>query len=216
MRFTNREHAARQLVERLRPFLADHNPLVLGVPQGAVPMARIIAEALAGELDVVLVRKLGHPDQPEFGIGAIDESGNTFLTDWAPETAPEYLEREKARQLAILRERRARYTPLRAPIDPRDRLVIVVDDGIATGSTMTAALRAVRARNPKKLIGAVAVASPTAVRAILPECDAVVCLHVTADFFAVGQFFEDFTQVSNQDVIAALQKNDSTVSAFPA
>ena len=216
MGFRNREHAARQLVDQLRPFLADRNPLIMGIPQGAVPMARIIADVLAGELDVVLVRKLGHPDQPEFAIGAIDESGNAFLKDWACETAPAYLEREKARQVAILRERRARYAPLRAAIDPSDRLVIVVDDGTATGSTMTAALRAVRARNPEKLIAAVAVASSTAARAIVPECDAVVCLRVTDNFFAVGQFFDDFTQVSDHDVIAALRKSDSFVSTFPA
>ncbi len=213
MQFKNREHAAYLLVERLRASYKNKNPLVLGIPRGAVPMARIIADGLGGELDVVLVRKLSHPDQPEFAIGAIDETGHACLAEWAADIDPQFVEAEKQRQLAVLRERRARYTPSRARIDPYDRIVIVVDDGIATGSTITAALRAVRAKKPKKLIGAVAVASPDAARAVLHECDAMVFLKVSADFFAVGQFFEDFTQVSDQDVIEVLRESESKISA---
>src|SRR6266545_344381 len=213
MRFKNREHAAHLLVDRLSPYYKNKNPLVLGIPRGAVPMAQIIADGLGGELDVVLVRKLSHPDQPEFAIGAIDETGHACLAEWAADIDPQFVEAEKQRQLAVLRERRARYTPSRARIDPYDRIVIVVDDGIATGSTITAALRAVRAKKPKKLIGAVAVASPDAARAVLHECDAMVFLKVSADFFAVGQFFEDFTQVSDQDVIAALRKSNARAPA---
>lgn len=213
MRFKSREYAAQLLIERLSPYCEDQNPLVLGVPRGAVPMARIIAEALAGELDVILVRKLSHPDQPEFAIGGVDETGNMFLAEWAADIDPEFVEAEKQRQLAVLRGRRALYTPWREPIDPNNRIVIVVDDGIATGSTMTVALRAVRAKKPKKLIGAVAVASPDAARAVLHECDALVCLNVSADFFAVGQFFEDFAQVSEQDVIAALRSSNARTPA---
>jgi putative phosphoribosyl transferase len=213
MRFKNREHAAHLLVDRLSPYYKDKNPLVLGIPRGAVPMAKIIADALGGELDVVLVRKLGHPLQPELAIGAIDENGNVFLSDYAFEIEPEYLDLEKNRQLEVLQKRRAQYTPQRRPIDAHDRIVIVVDDGIATGSTMTAALRAVRAQKPMKLIGALAVASDDAARAMLHECDAMFCLNVSGEFFAVGQFFTDFSQVSDEDVAALLQQNDSPVSA---
>jgi len=205
MRFKDREHAAQLLVERLSTDYKNKNPLVLGVPRGAVPMAKVIADALGGELDVVLVHKLSHPEQPELAIGAIDEHGNAFVSEWAADLPAEYLETEKQRQLAILRQRRERYTPSRAPIDPRGRIVIVVDDGVATGSTMTAALRAVRASNPKNLIGAVAVASREAAQAILHECDAMVCLNVPANFYAVGQFFDDFGQVTDEDVIATLR-----------
>ena len=137
------------LVERLRARYKNKNALVLGVPRGAVPMAKIIADGLGGELDVVLVHKLSHPEQPELAIGAIDEDGNAFISGWAADLDAEYLESEKNRQLEVLRRRRATYTPQRAPIDPQGRIVIVVDDGIATGSTMTAALRRCGPRNPR-------------------------------------------------------------------
>lgn len=176
-------------------------------------MARIIANELGGELDVVLVRKLRHPDQPELAIGAIDENGQAFLSEYALEVDAGIVEEEKRRQLETLRQRRAQYTPSRPPIDPQGRTVIVVDDGIATGSTMIAALRTVRARNPKKLVCAAAVASAHAARAIAREADAVVCLKIPADFYAVGQFFADFDQVSDEEVIAILREAESNPSA---
>jgi putative phosphoribosyl transferase len=213
MRFRNRQHAAELLAERLRVSYKNKNPLVLGVPRGAVPMAKFIADALGGELDVVLVHKLTHPEQPELAIGAIDEQGNAFISDWAADLDPTYLEAEKKRQLAVLAKRRATYTPARQSIDPKGRIVIVVDDGIATGSTMTAALRALRGHKPKKLVGAVAVASPDAARAMLHECDSMVCLNVPAEFYAVGQFFDDFAQVTDEEVIAILKHDVEKVSA---
>ncbi len=207
MIFADREQAARLLAQRLRGYYRNKNPLVLGVPRGAVPMAKIIADSLGGELDVVLVRKLGHPAQPELAIGAIDESGQVFFSDYAYEIDEGYLEAEKKRELEIIRQRRALYTPQRPPIDPHGRIVIVVDDGIATGSTMTVALRAGRAKRPKKLVGAVAVASAQAARALSKEADAMVCLNVPVEFLAVGQFFRNFSQ------IAILQEQESKVSA---
>ena len=213
MIFQNREEAARLLARRLSAYYRNKHPLVLGIPRGAVPMAKIIADALGGELDVVLVRKLGHPSQPELAIGAIDESGKVFYSDYAYEIDEGYLEAEKRRQLEVIRNRRAQYTPHRPPIEPKDRIVIVVDDGIATGSTMTAALRAIRARQPKKLVVAVAVASSQAARAMREEADALVCLKVPAEFYAVGQFFKYFEQVSDEDVIKILASQEAIVSA---
>lgn len=213
MRFRNREHAANLLLEKLSPAYKGKNPLVLGVPRGAMPMAKIIAVGLGGELDVVLVHKLSHPESPELAIGAIDESGQAFVSDWALDIGAEYLEGEKNRQLEVLRRRRAAYTPLRAPIDPGGRIVIVVDDGIATGSTMTAALRAIRARAPARLIVAVGVAAQAAVRTLARECDELVCLKVPIDFYAVGQFFEDFEQVTDHEVIEILGQPRAKISA---
>jgi len=213
MLFENREQAARLLARRLSASYKNKNPLVLAIPRGAIQMAEIIAETLGGELDVVLVHKLGAPGQPELAIGAIDEAGNVVLSGYGLDIDNAYLEAEKQEQLGILRKRRARYTPSRGAIDPHDRIVIVVDDGIATGSTMTAALRAIRRSKPKKLVGAVAVASPGAARAMAREADAIVCLDVPAEFYAVGQFFRDFSQVSDEEVTAILQKREPTISA---
>jgi predicted phosphoribosyltransferase len=206
MLFKNREHAARLLAERLISYRGK-NPLVLGIPRGAVPMAKIIAETLRGELDVVLVRKLRAPGQPELAIGSVDETGKVYLSDYisALGVGEDYIKSETAAQLATLRERRARYTPLRAPVDPSGRIVIVVDNGIATGATMIAALRATRAKNPGKLIGAVAVAPPATVARLGKEADSIVCLKAPADFYAVGQFFEDFSQVTDEEVVEILR-----------
>ena len=213
MLFENREHAARLLARSLSAYYKNKNPLVLAIPRGAIGMAEIIADVLGGELDVVLVHKLGAPGQPELAIGAIDEAGNVLLSGYGLDIGEAYLAAEKQAQLEVLRKRRARYTPSRGPIDPHNRIVIVVDDGIATGSTMTAALRAIRRSKPKKLVGAVAVASPSAARAISRQADSVVCLDVPAEFYAVGEFFEDFSQVSDEEVTAILQKREPKISA---
>jgi putative phosphoribosyl transferase len=213
MLFENREEAARLLARNLTGHYKNTNPLVLAIPRGAIYMAEIIADALGGELDVVLVHKLGAPGQPELAIGAIDETGNVFFSGYGLDVDNAYLEAEQQAQLDILRNRRALYTPSRGPIDPHGRIVIVVDDGVATGSTMIAALRAIRRSKPKKLIAAVAVASSGAARAIAREADVTVCLSVPGDFYAVGQFFADFSQVSDEQVIAVLQKREPRVFA---
>ena len=209
MRFRDREHAAYLLAERLEPLYKNKHPLVLGLPRGAVPMAKIIADALGGDLDVVLVRKLSHPDQIELAIGAIAEGGDTVVSEWAVDVDPVYINAEKRRQLAILCDQRARYTPQRAPINPAARIAIVVDDGIATGATMLVALRVVRAKNPRKLVAAVAVASASAARAMAHECDDFVCLGIPAEFSAVGEFFDDFTEVSDEVVVGLLGASEA-------
>jgi predicted phosphoribosyltransferase len=213
MIFENRAHAARLLGQKLSAHYQNRNALVLAIPRGAVPMAKIIADALSGELDVVLVRKLRAPGQPELAIGAIDEVGRAFLSDYGFEVDGAYLEAEKQAQLEALRQQRIKYTPWRQPIDPQGRIVIVVDDGIATGSTMTAALRAIRHQKPEKVVATVAVASSHAARAMAREADDVVCLEVTDDFYAVGQFFDDFSQVTDDDVIAILRDHGPEIAA---
>ena len=141
--FEDRDDAARQLAARLQPY-RDQHPLLLAIPRGAVPMAKLLADALGGEFDVVLVRKLRAPHHAETAIGAVDESGWTYLAPYAAAMGADqdYIEREKQTQLATIRARRESYTPIRPPLDPAGRLVIVVDDGLATGATMLAALHA--------------------------------------------------------------------------
>lgn len=172
MLFQNREHAAHLLVEKLA-LCRGQNPLVLAIPRGAVPMAKIIADALDGEMDVVLVRKLRAPHQPELAIGSVDETGQVYLHEYARDLGirQEYVEAEKQRELEILRRRRSLYTPIHQPVDSIHRTMVVVDDGIATGSTMIAALRALRAKNPAKLIVATAVAPRETLQRIEKEAD---------------------------------------------
>ncbi len=206
--FRDREDAARQLSEALARYRGQH-PLILAIPRGAVPMAKIISDALEGEVDVVLVRKLRAPGNPEFAIGSVDESGWTYLGDYAHHVAgsQSYIDAEKETQLEVMRERRAAYTPVRPPLDATGRVVIVVDDGLATGSTMIAALHSLRAKNPQKLICAVPVAPPDTLEKVRPYADETVCLSAPEEFYAVGQFYQSFTQVSDDEVISLLAED---------
>ena len=206
--FDSRLDAGRQLARALEAY-RGRNPLVLAIPRGAVEMAAAVAEALGGELDVVLVRKLGAPSNPEFAIGAIDESGWAYIADHAAQAGADarYIAKAKAAQLELLRRRRAQYTPARAAADARGRIAIVVDDGIATGASMIAALHAVRAREPARLVCAVPVAAAESLEQVRPYADEVVCLHAPWNFQAVSQFYREFAQVEDETVVAILARD---------
>lgn len=207
--FKNRSDAALQLSDQFTLSLLK-NPLVLAIPRGGVPIGSILARQLMGDLDVVLVHKLGAPGQPELAIGAVDESGNCFIHDYAKKLgiSGSYLEEEKLKQLKDLRRRRQLFTPHRQPIDPSGRDVLIVDDGVATGSTMVSALCSLKKLHPRRLIVAVPVASPSALRAIAKYADQVVCLFAPEPFFGVGQFYEDFSQISDEEVIQTLNQKE--------
>jgi predicted phosphoribosyltransferase len=210
MIFANRNDAARRLARALEAYRGG-NPLVLAIPRGAVQMGRVLADTLGGELDVVLVRKLRSPQSAEFAVGAIDETGWAYVADYAAEVGAdaEYLEGEKRVQAELLRKRRALYTPARPPIDPAGRIAIVVDDGLATGATMIAALHAVRAKAPRRLVCAVPVAARDSLAKVSGYADEVVCLDAPADFYAVGQFYREFGQVEDDEVVELLARAKS-------
>ena len=205
MQFRNREEAATRLAERLAVYRGQH-PLVLGVPRGAVPMASVIAEALGGDLDVVLVRKLRAPGQPELAIGAVDEAGTVLEGQYFAIASDKYVQEEVRTQLEVLARRRELYTRAQGAVDAAGRVVIIVDDGIATGSSMLAAIRSVRARRPQKIVVAIGVAPAAALPRMRAEADDVVCLHAPEDFLAVGQFFEEFSEVTDDMVVEALAR----------
>jgi putative phosphoribosyl transferase len=216
MYFADRTDAARKLAAALSTYRNRH-PLVLAIPRGGVPIGRVVADLLGGELDVVLVRKLGAPRNPELAIGAIDENGKVELAGYAGQVGADsaYVRRLAAQQLAVIRERRARYSPDRPPIDPAGRTVIIVDDGLATGATMRSALSAVRMRHPEKLVCAVPVAAPSSLATVVDLADDVVCLSAPATFRAVGQFYGEFLAVDDDEVIALLAGNPTAATAEP-
>ncbi len=205
MRFENRTDAGRKLAAKLGAYRGTH-PLVLAIPRGGVPLGREVADALDGELDVVLVRKLGAPYNPEFAVGSVGESGKVIVADYAKCAGADdrYLADEAKRQLALIRKRRAQYAPLHTSISAKGRTVIVVDDGLATGATMRAALDEIRSQNPARLVCAVPVAAPGAAAYVRPFCDEWVCLAVEPDFDSVGWFYRDFRQVEDEEAIALL------------
>ncbi|NLC24207.1 MAG: phosphoribosyltransferase [Oxalobacter sp.] len=211
-KFANRHDAALQMVEKLSSYRGK-NPLVLAIPRGAVPMGEILAEKLEGELDVVLVRKIGAPGNPEYAIGAVDENGWTYMTEEHDRLEPivAYIEKEKERQQAICQERRRQYTPIRPPANPAGRTVIIIDDGLATGATMIAALRSIRAQQPAELICAVPVGHHESIRLVENFADAVSCVLIPPDFRAVGQFYHDFSQVDDQEVEEILMRRKSLI-----
>lgn len=204
MRFIDRQDAAAQLAEALGHYRGQQ-ALVLALPRGGVPMGRVLADALQADLDVVLVRKLGAPGNPEFAVGAVAEDGWTYLAPYAESFAGSaYLERVRNDELERIRQRRACYTPGRAAASAAGRVAIVVDDGLATGATMIAALHAVREQAPARLVCALPVAAPDGLLQVQAYADEVVCLHAPEGFQAVGHHYLSFAQVSDDEVVGYL------------
>jgi putative phosphoribosyl transferase len=204
--FADRREAGRLLAEQLMP-LAAESPVVIGLPRGGVPVAGEVAAALGAPLEIFAVRKLGAPHNPEYGIGAIAEDGTRVFDSEALAVLGidnGVIDAIVAREREELRRRIVAYRGERMPRALRDRTVIVVDDGVATGVTDTAALRGIARQRPRRLILAVPVCAPDALARLQAEADEVVCLASPRRLQGVGQWYRDFSQVSDAEVIAAL------------
>ncbi|WP_328875191.1 phosphoribosyltransferase [Streptomyces sp. NBC_00287] len=208
--FRDRGHAGRELAQELRSRhekRAFEDPVVLALPRGGVTVAQEVARALDAPLDVLVARKIGAPFQEEFGVGAICGDDPPVFDDWALGRlglTPTTLAPVVARERAELHRREELYRHGRPALDLRGRTVIVVDDGLATGATARAALRWIRGRSPERVLLAVPVGSPEGVELMSREADEVVCLHRPVDFMAVGLWYDDFQQLTDADVLAAL------------
>jgi predicted phosphoribosyltransferase len=208
MSFRDRTDAGKRLARELRG-LKDQHPIVIALPRGGVPVAAQVAHLLNAPLDLVLVRKIGMPFQPELAMGAVVD-GPTPLTVRNEDIieiariSEEEFDALRDRELGEINRRRARYLGERSHPELDERVVIVVDDGIATGATTRAALRAVRSRNPKQNILAVPVAPTSTLRELRAEADKIVCLEQHEDFGAIGFYYDYFGQLSDDEVTRTL------------
>ena len=206
-RFRDRAHAGRVLAGRLAHLTGRDDVVVLGLPRGGIPVAHEVARALGAPLDVVLARKLGVPGQPELAMGAVAGGGvrvlNQAVID-AVGVAPAAIEEAVRREEAELARRDRAYRGDRPQPAVAGRVVVVVDDGLATGATMLAALAALRAQSPARLVSAVPVGAAETCRALAAHADEVVCVTVPRSFRAVGEWYDDFTQTTDDDIRALL------------
>ncbi|RJS83272.1 phosphoribosyltransferase [Candidatus Bathyarchaeota archaeon] len=212
--FSDRKEAGEILAEKLEKLRLE-NPVVLAIPRGGVVVGYEVARKLKAPLDVIVPRKLGAPGNPELAIGAVAEDGtiilDSSLIDYL-EVDEEYIKKEKERQVKEIKRRlnvyRGRFS--RLEIERRD--VVIVDDGIATGATIRAAIASVRKRKPASLTLAVPVAPPSTIEKLREEVDRIVCVSTPEPFFAIGQFYTDFRQTTDEEVIRLLEKNRREVA----
>jgi len=214
--FADRVEAGCALAERLVKEKYE-NPVVLALPRGGVPVAAEVAKVLEAPLDLVLVRKIGVPYQPELALAAVVDGGhaevvvNEDVRRFAGVSDQDF-DKAKARELAEIERRRELYLQGRERVPIKGATAIVVDDGIATGATVRAALKALRRRDPKKLVLAVAVAPPETINELRPEVDEIICLETPEPFYAISLYFLDFRQVSDEEVVELLAERVGSAS----
>lgn len=210
-RFRDRAEAGQLLAQQLLSYAHHPRAIVLGLPRGGVPVAHPIATTLQLPLDICLVHKLGVPGEPEVAMGAIDLQGNRYLNDriiTALRISPASIDRVAASELHELQRRDRVYRGDRHPVKLQNRIVILVDDGLATGSTMQSAVAAVRSQHPTQIVIAVPIAPDIAIAQLRELVDAIICLKIPHPFYAIGSWYENFDQTTDSQVCAAL--SDST------
>jgi putative phosphoribosyl transferase len=215
MLFVNRLDAGRRLADRLLD-LAGEDLVVLGLPRGGVPVAFEVARALGKPLDIIVVRKLGVPFQPELAMGAIGEGGVRILNDEVvrlADVSPDAIEAVQAREESELARRAERFRGSRERVPVAGRIALIVDDGIATGSTVRAACKVARAQGAARVVVATPVAPPHTVESLRDDADEVIALYTPERFFAIGQFYEDFAQTSDDEVVRLLSAPPESVGA---
>jgi putative phosphoribosyl transferase len=206
--FRDRSEAGRLLLKELLD-LKGKRALVLGVPRGGIVIAEVIAAGIEADLDIVLSRKLGAPGHSELAVGALAENGDTFLNQRVVDelsVSGSYIEQEKGRQTIEIQRRSALIRAVLPHVPLEDRIVVVADDGVATGATLQAAVWAINDENPQKIIAAIPVASIEAVERLAEDVDEIVCLRLPEDFMAVGQFYIEFNQVTDEEVVSILRR----------
>jgi putative phosphoribosyl transferase len=218
--FRNRRDAGRRLAVALAPY-RESRPIVLALPRGGVPVGFEVAKALAAPLDVLLVRKIGAPGHEELGLGAVVDGHDAQLVlneDLVRAVAPPpgYIEAEEQRQLLEIERRRQEYVGDRSPVAVEGRSVIVVDDGIATGATVKAALRGLARNRPARLVLAVPVGPADTIEELSTECDEIVCLATPDPFYAVGPHYRDFRQTEDAEVVHLLAEARQWATVEPS
>jgi putative phosphoribosyl transferase len=218
MRYRDRDEAGRQLAGRLAAYASRQDVLILALPRGGVPVAFAVARALHAPLDVFLVRKLGVPGQEELALGAI-ATGNILVLNaevvqalHLSEQTIEHIAQRERRELA---RREQVYRGQRPPPDLRGRVVILVDDGLATGASMRAAVQALRPQQPARLVIAVPVAAPAVCADFRSLVDEIVCVHTPEPFYGVGAWYEDFAQTSDEEVCTLLKQAAQASNSSP-
>jgi putative phosphoribosyl transferase len=214
--FADRRDAGVQLISRLKEYKDQQGVIVLSLPRGGVATGYEIARSLHIPLDIVIVRKIGFPGQPELGIGAVSETGTVVLNTSIISTygvPKEYIEREVSRQKEEISRRVKLYRKGKKLPSLEGKTVILVDDGVATGATMKSAITTLKEENLKKLIVALPVAPPGVVKELEQMVDIFICIETPFDFMAVGSYYHDFTQVSDEEVINLLERSAKNLSA---
>jgi len=210
MPFKNRTDAGRRLAKALTQY-KSLRPVVLALPRGGVPVAAEVAAALEAPLDLVLVRKVGAPNQPELAMGAVTDGAQPMVVRnseiiEACSVSEQEFDAVASEELAEIERRRRRYIGDRTRAEVEGKVAIIIDDGIATGATTLAAIQAVRSRKPKELVLAVPVAPLDTVKKLHSEVDAIVCLDTPEELGAIGYFYRDFHQIGDEEVIATLKR----------